>query len=449
MEVKKNKERGQVTMSEERLKESQDPLQEEKNKLRKQIKALRSINSELECNLDLYSFGNIKFESIINNSDIIVDPSKIPNVNVELETEIFRFGGFSTLELSPKDCIFNLSSFNKYDKKQEYGIQVVYGNNKWSLGKWCMPFDLEDTVHRFSSQIKDIPNFIRSCKHYLDCYSIRREQFNMLKETMSDTKKIKLHKNVGYTHIILNLIDVYSVTYDSYINTNIYIHYDVNEVRPHKVDIELEDEKELNKEEKGKFKTFVKWLKLLDLNTAFEQMLNERLLAWSNEAVEENLPETYDSDDSDGEDFLKTILHKSKRSDSLQTRQNRKKRDDLSTSENVKKDKKSGVSKKKKTDIQQPSQHSTSLNKSNKIVTSTSPEQKFEHKRLKQTKLNFQLNKDSLMKPSTSSKLLTPETSMTNEKIDKVITSTPMHQNGSIRMETDALDNISVISNKD
>ncbi|XP_033337024.2 uncharacterized protein LOC117226598 [Megalopta genalis] len=448
MEVKKNKEHDKINMSEERLKESQDLLQEEKNKLKKQIKALQAINFELECNLDLYSFKDVKFEPDVNTLDIIVDPSKIPNTNVQLESELFRFGGLSCLQISTKDCIFNLSSFNEYDKQQIFAVQIIYGDNKWTLGKWHMPFDLDDIVHRFSSNIKDVPSFVRSCKHYLDCYFIRREEFNALKETVSDIKNINLHKNIGYTHIVLNLMSVYNVEYDSHMNITIYMHYDFNEVRPHKVDIESENEQTLNKEEKIKFKTFQKWLKLLDLKTAFERMLNDKLLTWSKEVIGDSPLQTYDSDGSGGGGFLKTVLSKNKQSNIPQREQKRKRKNDLLISKDVKKNKESNVFEKKKKNIQKPNQHSINPNKNNEIVISTISEHKLQHKKLKQAKLNFQLNKHSPLKPSTSKNLVTPESSIMNEDIDKVITSTPMHQNGSIRMETDSLDNISAISNK-
>ncbi|XP_076296795.1 uncharacterized protein LOC143217011 [Lasioglossum baleicum] len=508
MEVKKRNKK--VDTSKQISEKSLDPLQEEKDKLKKEIAKLRSIIPQLECELDLFPFKNVKIDSKSNALDTCfdLDNSQIPDVNVELELELFRFAGFRCLQFTEQEFVFNLSPSNKYDKEYIYGVQVLYKDTKWSLGKWTMPMsiDLEDVVGQFSNNIRDVPNFVRTCRHYVDCYFIRCEQFKALKDTISNTKNSTLQTSDGYTHMMINLIGVHSVEDDDYINAVIHIEYNIDAIKPSKVDIDLQNE-QLNAKAKEQFKQSVKCFKSMDLSTAFEKMWNDSPFTWSQEIDEDSPLEIDYSSSSNEEGYLKNWQQ---RRTSTRKRQRKTRKGDLYISRNVERNDEPAVSQNEKGNKQNPSQYSTNENKKNKTrtesarprkgqkkqrkgdlyisrnveksnepvasqskkrntqnsspiqgpstsginknkenVTSTSNVHKLYEKnneKLKQVKLNFRSIKTSHVSPGTSRKLVTPDKFVLHRDVDEVITSTPMHHNGSAVMETADLDDISTIS---
>ncbi|XP_076655729.1 uncharacterized protein LOC143360602 isoform X2 [Halictus rubicundus] len=475
MEVKKKHKK--VDMSEKKLENSQDSLQEEKNKLKRQIAALRSIILELECNLDICAFKDVKTDSKSNALDTCfdLDNSQVPDVNVELETQLFRFAGFRCLEFTKKEFIFNLSPLNKYDKEHIFVVQVLCKDAKWSLGKWTMPMsiDLGDLVGQFSDNLKDVPNFIRTCKHYLDCYHIRHEQFNALEETISCTKNCNLQTSDGYTHMMLNLMGVHSAEYDEYVNLVIYIEYNLGEIRPNKVDVDLQNEQELNDKAKQQFKSSIRCFKSYDLSIAFEKMLNDSSFTWAKDADEDSPLEINNSDGSDEEGFLENFLNQKRKYAGLRKRQKKRGKGDFDISRYVERNTEPVASQNEKRNTQNSSQYSINgnkndetgpsasrvnknneavpstshVNKNNEAVTSTSHVHNLDQKKLKQAKLNFQLTKNSHVNPGTSREPETPKKYGLHKDVDKVITSTPMRHSGTIVMETGDLDDISAIGN--
>lgn len=88
-------------------------------------------------------------------------------------------------------------------------------------------------------------------------------------------KHCTLETNMGYTQIILELYGVCDNENDNYINLVIYLFYHSNVARPHKIQVDTTDKKELNEETKRRLKACLKEFKLLDLQAAFDKVLTK------------------------------------------------------------------------------------------------------------------------------------------------------------------------------
>lgn len=163
---------------------------EMKSRLKKQIEELKSIILQMEWSSDIVRFGKTKpaYDSNIPDAPIDKDIYQVPDINIKLQSELYRYSGFYCVEFSQEQYIFNFSPLNRYDKENTFAVQILNKQNVGTLGKWIMPMsiDLDDLITEFSiSKLKNVPRFVRTCKHYIDCYMIRCQQFNALKVHIS------------------------------------------------------------------------------------------------------------------------------------------------------------------------------------------------------------------------------------------------------------------------
>lgn len=68
--------------------------------------------------------------------------------------------------------------------------------------------------------------------------------------------------------------------------------YNIDEVRPQKIEVDSETGQELNISTKKQLKTSLRCFKKFDLETAFDKMLNEKPFTWSREDEEDSPLET-------------------------------------------------------------------------------------------------------------------------------------------------------------
>lgn len=127
----------------------------------------------------MLKFGNTK---CIPRSKTSRDPrtDEIPDVNIQLECQLYRYSGFHCVKFSKDEYVFNFSSLSKYDKGSVYAVQILNNQDVGALGSWIMPMsiDLKDLVSEIPiSKLKNVPRFLKTCKHYVDCYIIRHEQY--------------------------------------------------------------------------------------------------------------------------------------------------------------------------------------------------------------------------------------------------------------------------------
>lgn len=431
---------------------SNEAVDEAKSKLRKQINKLKSIILQIEWSLDIYKFKKIKITFDQKTSDVSNDTDifEVPNINTELEFQLYKYAGIYCVKFSEKELIFNFSSSNKYKKEDTFAVQILNQNAEWGLGKWIMPMaiDLNDLMTMFSiKNLKYIHHFIRTCKYYVDSYFLRHEQYHALKDKMSGIKDCNLQTNLAYTWMSLKLMGVHNVEDDLYINILVYLMYDINEARPHKIIVDSQTEEKLDKSVCKYLKTSLQYFKIFDLCTAFEKMLKKGSFKWTKECDEDSPMEFDNSKSSDEEGFLKECSKQQRKSSMYRKKQQLKKKRQRSktpVSENFQSDEQSTQN----TDKTVENQHSVN-NYTNTVKTPSDISQS-QGKKLRQTKLKFRLYNHSdacLSGYSIASTKTTPTKNVTKGNVNEPLTSTPIHQHHSkLITSLSNIDNISDIT---
>ncbi|KAF3421517.1 hypothetical protein E2986_02951 [Frieseomelitta varia] len=308
-----------VINDEKNSKKKKSSINEEKDRLKKQINQLKSIILQIEWSLDISKFKNSK--CIIPPSSISsLRTDDIQDINLQLQSELYRYSGFYCVKFTKQEYIFNFSCSNKYDKDNIFAIQIFNDQNKGVLGKWVMPMaiDLKDMIADFPiHKLKNIPCLLKICKQHVDSYFIRHEQYATLMRSISNIKNCKLQTNLGCTQINLELIGI-------------------NEARPYKIEVDSVIEEELDKKTKKHLRSSLACFKQFDLHTAFEKMLNKGEFTWIKEDNEESLLDVNPSDNSDQEGFLDSFTLPQKRSLRLEKKkQQMRKRKKISGKENL------------------------------------------------------------------------------------------------------------------
>ncbi|CAK9830408.1 hypothetical protein ANTRET_LOCUS7587, partial [Anthophora retusa] len=401
----------------------EESIDEQKSRLKKQIDHLKSIIVDIEWNLDLLKFGKIKCTFDSDDTDSLTIDS-IPNVNKQLEFQLYKYSGFYCAKFTKHEYVFNFSSLNKYDNKNTFAVQILNNEDKGTLGKWLMPMavDLKHLVSEIPiDNLKNVPNFLRTCKHYTDCYFIRHQQYTTLMANISDMRNCIVQTNLGYTQISVELMGVYDKNANCYMNIIIYLLYNINEVRPHKIAVDSINDDNLDKRIKKELQESLKSFKMFDLCVAFEKMLNKEPYIWSKQSGEDSPLDIGAPTGSDEEGFLESFLFQKKKSFNLEkVKQRKRKRHNKTrsvekhsnlpnTSSN---DEKSVSIQSQKKMLKNLSQQDTDLKISN----------------LKQTKLKFVLtDSQSQSRGNVVDGKLTPsKNKKINKPIHKLCTSTPL-----------------------
>ncbi|XP_043802294.1 uncharacterized protein LOC122719992 [Apis laboriosa] len=408
-----------VINNEKDLEEKQVPVNEVKDKLKKQIKQLKSLILQIECSLDILKFKNTK---CIFRSNLVsnLNTDKVPNINLQLKSELYRYSGFYCIKFSENEYIFNFSPLNKYDRKNIFAIQILNNQKKGTLGKWVMPMsiDLNDLTSDFPiTELRKIPHFLKICKQHIDSYFIRQTQYTALMDIISHTKNSTLQSNLGYTQISLELMGLYYKNTDSYINIIIYLLYNISEARPHKIEVNSTTQNELDQNVKKHLQKSLVCFKQFDLHKAFENMLNLEAFKWTKENAEDSPLEINNLSNSDEEGFLSTYSIIQNKSQTHHKKRRKKRK--------IKEENFSNILNLHENPIQNKEQISQNIKQNIDVIKLTPKLTNFKEKRLKQTKLKFHLNNLE----NESSDTIAFKHMQINKKLIKPLTSTPIHQN--------------------
>lgn len=157
----------------------------EKKKLLREIQELECIIQKCEWELETLRFANV--EEHISESQNWETPSRsreIPNVGVDLQNDLYNFAGLRCVKFRRDEIVFNFTSTSERQKKDIYAIQIFIKDRKGHLGKWILPMsiDVNDMLTKIPiDKLENLSPFLKSCKHDIDCYIVRQEQFLSLK----------------------------------------------------------------------------------------------------------------------------------------------------------------------------------------------------------------------------------------------------------------------------
>ncbi|KAG7199664.1 hypothetical protein KM043_014257 [Ampulex compressa] len=162
-------------------------------------------------------------------------------------------------------------------RSQVYSAQIQNVDNHGKLGKWSLPMSIDVGKLLLINPIDDLSNlqyFFRSCKHHVDCYSCRQEQYKELQVIANRAKNFILDGNLGYTRIMLQMMDIRDTVSKTNLDIILYLHYKSDEARPHSLQPESIYEESLLM---GTVETLVKYFKpfrKLSLKEALEAVVD-------------------------------------------------------------------------------------------------------------------------------------------------------------------------------
>ncbi|KYN35927.1 hypothetical protein ALC56_09718 [Trachymyrmex septentrionalis] len=433
---------------------NKDATATEKTKLRQEIKELRNIIKQHERNLQT-RFKEIENHLTKRPLETSLTFSKILNVKVTLKNDLYRFAGFRCVKFQKNESVFNFTSTNEKQTDNTQAVQIFVKDGKTELGKWVMPVSIN--INNILSKtpidkLKKLSTFIKNCKHNVDCYTARQEQFLSLKEYMSSMKHCTLQSDMGFKQVSLELYGVHNSENNSYMNLIIHLLYHQDTARPYKVQVDTTNGNKLNDDIKQRLKTYFKKFKMLDLQTAFDEILSEdnSTFTWMQEDDTESLLELNDTSSSD-ENFIVQLqsertrsLRKSRRKRELKKKWSERIRRKTTTENTIEDSSEANQETNhpnaKKRRIKSPqrvlikkkkAEKATSVLKQKKINKNPIEITPF-HKskiKLKQTKLNFQTQAATT---SNANQIFSSESKLGNKpdkrsKIPELITSTPLH----------------------
>lgn len=155
--------------------------EEKKARLKSQIKILERLKNEAKGKLDKVNdvnenVNNLSF--VTSNSENEISSSL--NNDLKIKNELLNFSGIRCTRISKEDYVFQFT-VNQEDKKQLiYFVQLLKTRNGLRLGKWNFPMflDVNNILEESSLEtINALSQFLRKCKHYIDCYHHRMNQY--------------------------------------------------------------------------------------------------------------------------------------------------------------------------------------------------------------------------------------------------------------------------------
>ncbi|XP_011148716.1 uncharacterized protein LOC105188782 [Harpegnathos saltator] len=453
---------------------TEDKKNKEKKRLLKEIQELRCIIEQSEWSMEMLRFKDAEHLIKPPQNSNISHLGRVPNVEVQLQNDLYKFAGLHCAKFRRSEVVFNFSSTDEHQKDNAYAVQILVKDGKSSLGKWVMPMSID--MNQILTKIpidkpSNLTAFAKYCKHNINCYTTRQQQFLSLKEHTLHMKHCALYSNIGYMQINIELYGIHDK--DEYIDLMVYLLYHSDEARPYQIKIDTTSKKELSDEIKQKWKTYLKEFKISDLRTAFDKIFVKKnpTYTWTPGDDSESPLEINDTSNSD-EDFLEQL--QSKQRYSLRVRKKRKIWNKWSAKKKQKNMENSTSSKdisdnahSRAEESRSESPHQTPVNKkeTRKKVSSLSLKQQKQIDKnlleatpikepkiiLKQIKLNFQatqsMNSDKINKVLSSQSKPHIKLGRKNKKVAKLITSTPLSRrvNPKVVLSTLEIDNITEI----
>lgn len=249
-----------------------------------------------------------KYEHTLNVSSNAFD--NIPNTSIHLKIDLYRFFGMRCVKMN-NIKVFEFSTGRKVTNDNLFCVEILTTDDNLKLGKWVMPFstDMEDILSEYPlDKNTDLKSFLKCCKQHVNCYSYRQEQYNNLKNILSNIENCSLDANLGFTRIHLHMSGIEQIDDPREIyNIILFMAYKSNEALPYLINIETQDNTlspKLNKIFNKYFKPF----KIVNLSAAFEQIIGDnRHFIWKKVSKVSNNFDEYITEEKDEESTPKDM----------------------------------------------------------------------------------------------------------------------------------------------
>ncbi|KAI4492073.1 hypothetical protein M0802_010081 [Mischocyttarus mexicanus] len=200
----------------------------------------------------------------------------ISNTKIDLKNDLYRFSGIQFAKMNDTS-VFLFSAGKKVTNDNLFCVEILNTGGYFQLGKWVMPpsIDIEDDIlseYPLDKQ-KNFKSFLKCCKQHVNCYSYRQEQYNDLKNVISNITNCSLDANLGFTQIHLRMSGIELIDQGEIYNIILFMVYKSNEALPYLINIETPDST-LSPEMCKIFQKYFKPFKMINLITAFEQIIS-------------------------------------------------------------------------------------------------------------------------------------------------------------------------------
>ncbi|XP_015188069.1 PREDICTED: uncharacterized protein LOC107072551 [Polistes dominula] len=224
--------------------------------------------------------------------------------SINLNIDLYRFSGMQCIKMN-NISIFEFSTGVNVTKDNLFCVEIVNTDDNLKLGKWVMPpsTDMEDILSEFPlDKHTNLKSFLKCCKQHVNCYSDRQEQYNNLKNIISNLEKCSLDANLGLTRIHLHMSGIEVINDPEQIyNIILFMAYKSNEALPYLISIEKEDNT-LSPKINKIFQKYFKPFKNVNLSAAFEQIIDDnRHFIWKKVSKVSNNFDEYITEEKDEE----------------------------------------------------------------------------------------------------------------------------------------------------
>lgn len=176
----------------------------QKKKLKREIFELKTMIARVERqNNDVTRFGELASMGLTlptDNAREIQTSTRLPDVDSLFAREICTYLGFYCAKVTRNEYVFNFAGSESGD--ETFSVQIQSNAGEVSLGKWVMPMSVDMKKIHEKTPIESlgmVKPFLKNCKHHVDCYRVRKKQFDEFKvrseKLFSITEILKL-KNV-------------------------------------------------------------------------------------------------------------------------------------------------------------------------------------------------------------------------------------------------------------
>ncbi|XP_033224858.1 uncharacterized protein LOC117177896 [Belonocnema kinseyi] len=279
--------------------------------LRDHIQTLKSLKSVIKQKLNTCT-NNLENTRRFSQTDDLSESEvkKLPIGSFSVKNELFNFAGIQCIKSFKDEYIFHFFAKGEGNKSCVYSVQFFNVDNKGEIGKYVMPKFMDIELILKETPLDNITyavQFIRNCKHYIDCYHNRMDQFITLKKSLQKVTNCNLFNiKLSYEYVNIELLGVYDKESGAHISIILYLVYNLKETRPYLIKIDTLRGTPLNKETEKDLKSYLKAFKKLSLIEALESIEKEEDPLFSWKRAGENQIDIYlqESDESSSEEFV-------------------------------------------------------------------------------------------------------------------------------------------------
>ncbi|KAK2587653.1 hypothetical protein KPH14_003773 [Odynerus spinipes] len=266
-----------LTNDQENSSKSSEDIDEEK----KRIKI-----AQLENDIAYQNSVLVELKKQLNSYNHAADLSHCsePDTIIDIKEDLYIFAGIHCVQLEA-GYVFQFSTGCKITANDIYCVEILKTGSRYKLGRWVMPMSihLKDMVLQYPlHSLKNFKPFLNCCKHHIDCYASRREQYYQLKDFLVDTRNCFVDTDLGYTHVYLHMSEIKIIDSEIIYNVIVCMGYESDRGLPSRIVTETREGQILPQDVARHFSKYFRPFKKFRLQDAFEKVVSDtRCFQWT------------------------------------------------------------------------------------------------------------------------------------------------------------------------